>query len=1276
MLMVLKRIVIFVFLNWFGRHKRNALVERLTSKSRKQKYVYNVEHLPAVLDDVTELPENWRETLSFASFDSNGICARLHVERNQLGCQKASLDLDIHSYGCFSYEEKRARKNRGNTDEDDLCDGFKLKLHCQQAMTRWRIYLKGSLRPVSGIEQPCNATISLYWTCLFDPYDHFATAYSWTRAKHLSYLSWAGIFANAWDQDRLCYEQMGELRGRILIENHEEIEVRLLCMRERLFSKSDSDKFEKVYTEHIVTEDTGLTLSNSFIQLPDCKIGTYGYVAFPYGDTVPAESSVHEIGHKEQIGQWLSNVHSIVSRSFQTYSIVPKFTRPCFNDKTDSTLFVRCSVNEKQEKVAYGLHQRFDAKEDVENIQDTISLDAESRVATRQQLRVVSLEDKSCMQRQLVGGKASNLSVLKQSEKLNVPSGVCLTLNAFRDHIETHSELKESIDSISRCLRNCKTSNLQDTCTHAATCFERFPISNELETDIQNKLSCMYGENGWNTKKFAVRSSGECEDGVQLSTAGQMDTFLAVQGFDDITDAIKKCWASAITYRVVEYRRQNGQGLVEGMGVLIQEMVEAETAGVLFTSDPLTGNESYMVINAFFGLGEAVVSGQVNPDTIRARRGGDNDVLIENHEIGEKLTKIIVGDEAGTKTQHVSDTERSKSCLSQDEIKLICKKGIEIESFLGSSQDIEWAFSRDKLFILQARPITVVESETDQEILHEFDRPVVNNNLLFTTANIQEVLPGAVSPLTGDLAWPASSAANRRMNKARLSLQFPVHASRHISTFAGVPLFWWTTLTMTITMLMGDEAKSDMEMDFMGEIAEEHTIQTIKDFYGRPYPSSLGRLLILVKVLLANKQEGNYFEAIKKKAVTFKIGEDATTCKALFRSIDENISFYGNTFYAFICKSMLSGTWAHIVQTMLKGETTNVMADLALILSDCKDVCSADVPDALNNLAELIAGSKLKELFLETPDQDCDDLIRNSDNTAVKTNYIKFLASHGHRCIREAELYAKSWRQDPSPLMRSLKMIIKKGGSQESANCSTIDETVDHLKTPLSYIQKILLKRYLVKKARDGVGQREEGKSLYIKVTDIFKQAYWRLAAMMVCEGRLPDERLLFFLRHHEIGKLIDSRSVRLIRQAKHRLRLWPEMNKIKYPKISIGRLQPIQEGQTNSLDSVFMLKGMPVCIGKVGGKARVVKYVENADEIREGEILVCEATDIGWSPYFCLIRGLVTELGGLLSHGAVIARECGIPCIINVSCATDLIQTGDHVMLDGTEGTICKLET
>ena len=716
MLVILKRIVIFVILNWFGRRKKKTLVEGLTSKSRKQKYLYNVENIPAVLDDVTELPEKWTETLSFASFDKNGICARLHVKRNQLGCRKASLDLDIPSYGCFRYEEKSAHENREITDEDDLCDGFKLKLFCQQAMTRWRVYLRGSLRPVSGKEPPCHATVSLYWTCLFDPYDPFETANCWIRAKHLTYLSWSGIFAKAWDQDRLCYEQIGELRGRILIENHEELDVRLLCVRERLFSKFDSDQFEKVYSEHIVVEETGITLSNSFVKLPDSRIARYGYVAFPYGDNMPVESCVHEGGHKEQIRPLLSSVHNYVCPAFQTYSIVPQLTRPCFSDKTESTLFVRYSVNEKQEKMAFGLQQRFDAKEDDEYSVDTISTDEKSRVAMNQQLRVVSLEDKNCMQRKLVGGKASSLSLLKQSGTLSVPRGVCLTLNAFRDHVEMHSELKESIDSISRCLGNCHASNLQEICNHAAKSFERIPISNELITDIQTKLGFIYGESGWTAKKFAVRSSGECEDGAQLSTAGQMDTFLAVQGFNNIIDAIKQCWASAIAYRVVEYRRQNGQRLVEGMGVLIQEMVDAETAGVLFTSDPLTGNESYMVINASFGLGEAVVSGKVNPDTIRLRRGRSNDVLIENHEIGEKMTKIVVGDEAGTKTRQVAESERSKQCLSQDEIKVICEKGSEIESILGSSQDIEWAFSKGELFILQARPITVADSETDQEI--------------------------------------------------------------------------------------------------------------------------------------------------------------------------------------------------------------------------------------------------------------------------------------------------------------------------------------------------------------------------------------------------------------------------------------------------------------------------------------------------------------------------------------------------------------------------------
>lgn len=245
MLNFLKRLVLYVILTVSGNSKRAELVKRLTEKSRRRNYINDIECIPAALDDITELPSDCRDTISFAGFDKNGLCARFAVERTGFERKKAVFDLDLPGYGCFRYEQNVSGQNARNYDDDDVCDGLKVKLFCQKAMQRWKIFLRAPLKNISSDGQTLYATVSLYWTCLFDPFDHFASPPCWTRANNLTWLSWRDIVSNSWKEDTLRYEQIGELRGRIALENLEELNVRLKCVRERCLTVGDAAKYEK-----------------------------------------------------------------------------------------------------------------------------------------------------------------------------------------------------------------------------------------------------------------------------------------------------------------------------------------------------------------------------------------------------------------------------------------------------------------------------------------------------------------------------------------------------------------------------------------------------------------------------------------------------------------------------------------------------------------------------------------------------------------------------------------------------------------------------------------------------------------------------------------------------------------------------------------------------------------------------------------------------------------------------------------------------------------------
>ncbi|PVD20430.1 hypothetical protein C0Q70_18585 [Pomacea canaliculata] len=363
------------------------------------------------------------------------------------------------------------------------------------------------------------------------------------------------------------------------------------------------------------------------------------------------------------------------------------------------------------------------------------------------------------------------------------------------------------------------------------------------------------------------------------------------------------------------------------------------------------------------------------------------------------------------------------------------------------------------------------------------------------------------------------------------------------------------------------------------------------------------------------------------------------------------------------------------MKSVFSDVTTQVYSDIALLLSQCSNVYSAEVPGAMQELAKQIVDDGLKEMFLSSSNEECIQLMRSEKYLTLKKKMEIFLQRHGHRCVREAEMREKSWHQDPSKLINVLKVILETGSYESRAKDHlTPAQLVSKIKTPLPFIKRKIM-QYLLPTMWKAVGDREWGKSLAIVLNDIFKCAYWTLASLMVKEGRLPEEDLLFFLTHYEIGTVIKTRSARLIMKAQCRRKVLHKQMALRFPRLSFGYPKPI-ERETKKIDkddgdATAVLKGMPVSRGVVRGPARVVLTLHEARTIQAGDILVVVFTDVGWTPYFPLIAGLVTELGGLVSHGAVVAREYGIPCVVNVPGATVKISNGMLLELNGEKGTL-----
>ena len=1253
--------------------KRKRTLDFITRNCRARKPVDDIKGIPAVLDEITCLPVIYEETLSFLAFDVEGHCLSVEFHRYKNRSESIGLQIDIPGNGRYSfYENIKYEKIKNKTKSENyenFCGSNKLIISCLQPMRRWRLYFRGTMKRSDDNKNVRNVTISAYWQCLSDPYDHFISSSCWELAGTLVGFTWGKVYLCSPCGSKISYEQFGELRTILDIDG-KEIKLRLKCVKERNLGSFRQLSARNVRKQYLVMEKTGLFLSMQMVTLMNESPQFLGYVLFPFGDTaaltVPKPKTLSKLLPVTVSSSGnIFKISDILSRAWYFSSgWTNNYIKATLNDKP--AYGVQCTLNEKQEKEDFKLSE----------------LRHKTKEKQQVQVMVVAFEESVCKERELVGGKGSKLADLKAMGIGNVPDGICITTNAYRKHVEGNQELKVAVDEISKCLTRGGIETLRQACIKASELFKTINLSSDLELDIQNHLDKVFGHDGLEKQTFAVRSSSVGEDGNVASIAGQLETFLGVKELNDITDAVRKCWASSVAFQFVEYRRQNGQNLTEDMGVVIQEMVDADCAGVMFTNDPVRHDETRIIINAALGLGESVVSGKVSPDVIIVKRSGENVLDIEKNVVGEKEIRIEQEWEGkgGTKTLPNTKSDKENLCLAQDEIKQLCEKGIQVEKNMGMAQDIEWAISKGSIYILQTRPVTALEVETNEEIMHEFDTPIMTDYELITPNNVQEAIPGVLTPLSTELLLTAVDRGIKYNLFSRLGLQFPIHPSKSMLSFEGIALLNLTLPPASIMNgPMGERGKSGAEITFFGKVIKDHTLELVKQYYGRN--TSLGRKFwnFTWDFFILSRKDSALYDRLREEVFKLEIRTDAETAETLYDIIDKNLEFYYKMWRAYTYEAIRWSIWAHIMKNILMGSsqetTVEHNADMALILSQC-NVHAAEVPTAVDSLAKLINNSEFRDKFLELPLDDCDAFLRNSATEEIKTEYTCFMQCHGHRCVRECDFIEKSWNQAPSKLMKMLKKVIEQSNFPDKEKQSMkINEIIENLQSPLTPLRKLLLKHIIVKKAQIGVAAREAAKSTVIKSCSVFKEAYWRLGTMMVREGRLPDEKLLFFLTHREIGILLEHRSTRLIRLARRRMKLVPEMHKTKYEKINLGIPKPIKD-TVNKPDNKtsFTLIGMPVCRGKTEGRACVIRNLEDGDQILEGDVLICRYTDVGWSPYFPLINGLVTELGSIMCHGAVVAREYGIPCIVDVTNATDHFKTGDRVVIDGTAGKVSKI--
>ncbi len=745
----------------------------------------------------------------------------------------------------------------------------------------------------------------------------------------------------------------------------------------------------------------------------------------------------------------------------------------------------------------------------------------------------------------------------------------------------------------------------------------------ESDEDLENAAD-YYQKSG--LFRVAVRSSATGEDGSESSSAGQYDTVLDISTREDFLKAIRQCLKSLDSERVRKYNEIFLNRQVSEMTIIVQKYIDAAFAGVCFTADPL--DKDKVLVEVVKGAGEALVSGSAK--AMQYRYDGKDWICDETtNQLDKKLLEEIrIG-------------------------------SLKARNYFGMELDIEWAIDKsNRLFWLQARPITTLDKPT----IHEFDTVKDYTKRVVTTYNISEMMPGAVTPLTLTTSMNGIEWGMRQLlvrSGAFKSMDDVPPGSCIVSVGNHMFIDLTTLYMMENTMILTDKDGVDLSICGRRLDASENINMEKAGF--------IRKLVNFVKYVSLLFQKEKFARLHEELYESLNFNTDLPA-EELYLEISDNLQKMNQSLFYHYVSSSFSGSMLSALNAALAPDYDSPEKTRAVVASVLENIDGIESVDILVSLRKIA-----KDLYEEFPDIDkmeekkILEYLEDFDSP-VHHDYALFMERHGHRSVREAELRSRSWRDDPLNLVGILKSIASGGVFEIQVDMNGWKKNRDNLLSHYGFAKRKIF-RYLINASRNGVRCREKSKSMIIKVIDKFKRAYRSLADKMVAEGLLADGDCIFFLTHQEIGELIKTKQPALAKETLIRRRLLPEQMLLHFDDVTIGKPEPILLNR--KVHSTKSFKGTPVSRGIAVGKARVVRTIEDANKLQKGEIMVACFTDIGWSPYYCLLNGLITEVGSALSHGAVVAREYSLPLVSNIEGATGIIATGDYLFMDAEIGEV-----
>ena len=881
-----------------------------------------------------------------------------------------------------------------------------------------------------------------------------------------------------------------------------------------------------------------------------------------------------------------------------------------------------------------------------------------------------------------VGGKAAHLGELLAAG-LPVPSGFVVTTNAWKRFMRSEPQVEDWL----KALDEHKPQNpavLPEATLKVRERLDAIAVPGDVVEAIAAALTS--NPNG----AWAVRSSATLEDLPEASFAGQYDSFLNVCGCDAVVAAVKRCWLSLFSERAISYRMRKGVALDGGqMAVIVQQLIPAHAAGVMFTADPTSNDSDSILIEAAFGLGEAVVRGKVTPERIAVSRSG---LAVIRRDSGLQPIQTLAAKQGGVREEPFS-AEETKAPALKDElaVRLACL-GLEVDQLLGSPLDIEWCILGGDIWLLQARS-AVLKARAGGHQSPGARPQSLEDRQIWTNANAGEVLPDVVTPMTYSILIPLLlELFNRLLRTGGIRLKH----GQVISRIAGRVYFNFS-LACALGRCLPGMKKRTLE-EFLG--GRQDTLLALGKI--RLSEADLPRVevsrwrlavalpaLVLGFLLYPTRRGERAIESVRRaNDALARIEPSRLSNEELLRTIRasfvpvamrnlNSLAAVGFSFaYTFIlfelCKQWFEPDGRSTANRLLAG---------------VGQLDSAATGHELWRLAEFADSEpEIKKLLLTqgTFSSFALQLERCGNGREFLNRWNAFMLRHGHHTRGEIELFNPRWSESPDFVLdtvRSYLEAIHAGHPSPVLRKEVLagervvleNQCTRRLRNPF----KRAVFRLFLHRGQIGGRFRENIKSEVVRTFAILRRLLLDMGQRLTASGRLADSNDIFFLEIDELQSEslwdanTDLRALVVRRRAEYDRNL-----KMNPPAVVVGRFDPDSHIPEAVDHGTKMFRGLGVSRGVATGRARVLLRSDSDERVQPGEILVAPFTDPGWTPYFVAAAGIVMDMGGMLSHGSIVAREYGIPAVVNVGPATQVIRTGQWLEVDADQGTVKVLES